>query len=183
MILVWPCFVVPIPSRVASLALGKIIQTSSILWVNFRCLAVYLPEVFTHSITHLWVLGIHVFCRSGIYHLHCSCAICYITMTRCLIQSNLQWYGDFFPKKYSQKIPHISPIRERYGLSLVSSLSDLYPILVIDVYIWYRYIIYIYHQISNISHTKYQNLNVSPLVLQLSLPNLLQPGVKSRMKM
>ena len=40
-----------------------------------------------------------------------------------------------------------------------------------------------YCQTSNISHTKSQHLNVSRLILQLSLPNPLQPGVKSRMKM
>ena len=32
-------------------------------------------------------------------------------------------------------------------------------------------------QISNVSHTKSHNLNVSRLALQLSLPNLLKPGV------
>ena len=36
---------------------------------------------------------------------------------------------------------------------------------------------------SNISSTKSQNLNVCRLVLQLSLPNPMKPGVKSRMKM
>ena len=41
----------------------------------------------------------------------------------------------------------------------------------------------IYHQISNISSTKSQNLNVSHLVLQLSLCNILKPGVEWRMKM
>ena len=35
----------------------------------------------------------------------------------------------------------------------------------------------IYHQISNIRHTKSQNLTVSRLVLQLSLPHPLKPGV------
>ena len=40
-----------------------------------------------------------------------------------------------------------------------------------------------YRQISNISHTNSQNLIVSRLVLQLSLPNPLKPGVKLRMKM
>ena len=40
-----------------------------------------------------------------------------------------------------------------------------------------------YRKISNISRTKSQNLNKSRLVLQLSLPNPLQPGVESRMKM
>ena len=40
-----------------------------------------------------------------------------------------------------------------------------------------------YHKISNIRHTKYPNLNVSHLVLQLSLPNPIKPDAKSRMKM
>ena len=40
-----------------------------------------------------------------------------------------------------------------------------------------------YRKISNISHTKFQDLNVSRLVLSLSLSNPLKPGVKSRMKM
>ena len=40
-----------------------------------------------------------------------------------------------------------------------------------------------YHQISNISHIKYKNLNVSRLGLQLSFCSVLKPGVKSRMKM
>ena len=40
-----------------------------------------------------------------------------------------------------------------------------------------------YRQTSNTSFTKSQNLNVSHLVLQLSLGNVLKPGVKSRMKM
>ena len=40
-----------------------------------------------------------------------------------------------------------------------------------------------YRQISNRSRTKSQNLNVSRLVLQSSVTNLLEPGVKSRMKM
>ena len=38
-----------------------------------------------------------------------------------------------------------------------------------------------YHNISNIRCPKSQNLNVSCLVLQLSLPNPLKQGVKSRM--
>ena len=40
-----------------------------------------------------------------------------------------------------------------------------------------------YCQTSGIRYTKSQNLNVSHLILQLSLPNPLKPGVKSRMKM
>ena len=39
-----------------------------------------------------------------------------------------------------------------------------------------------YRKISNISRTKSQNLDVSPLVMQLSSPNSMKPDVKSRMK-
>ena len=39
--------------------------------------------------------------------------------------------------------------------------------------------VYMHHQASNISRTESQNLNVSRLVLMLSLPNPLKPGVKS----
>ena len=38
-------------------------------------------------------------------------------------------------------------------------------------------------QTSNIRHNKSQNLNVSHLVVQLSLPNPLKQGVKLRMKL
>ena len=40
-----------------------------------------------------------------------------------------------------------------------------------------------YRRFSNIIRTKYQNINVSRLVLQWSLPNPLKPGVKLRTKM
>ena len=40
-----------------------------------------------------------------------------------------------------------------------------------------------YCKISNIRRTKSPNLNVSRLVVQLSLPNPMKPGVKLRMKM
>ena len=40
-----------------------------------------------------------------------------------------------------------------------------------------------YRKFSNIRRTQSQNINVSCLVLQLSLPNPLKPGVKFRMKM
>ena len=42
--------------------------------------------------------------------------------------------------------------------------------------------LYIFCKISNVRGTKSQNLDNSHLVLQLSLPNPLKPGVKSRMK-
>ena len=40
-----------------------------------------------------------------------------------------------------------------------------------------------YRKASSISRTKFQNLTVSRVVLQLSLPNPLNPGVKSSKKM
>ena len=43
--------------------------------------------------------------------------------------------------------------------------------------------IILYRKTSSISHIKSKNLNVSHPVLQLSVPNPLKPGVKSRMKM
>ena len=49
--------------------------------------------------------------------------------------------------------------------------------LLMDDQRWY------YRKISNIGRTKFQNWNDSRLVLQLSLPNLLKPGVKLTMKM
>ena len=39
-----------------------------------------------------------------------------------------------------------------------------------------------YCKTSGIKHTKSQNLKVSHLILQLSLPYPVKPGVKSRMK-
>ena len=41
----------------------------------------------------------------------------------------------------------------------------------------------LYHQTSNIRHTKSQHVKVFRLILQLSLPNPLKSGVKPRMKM
>ena len=43
--------------------------------------------------------------------------------------------------------------------------------------------LFYYRKVSNIRCTKYQNLNDSHLILQLSVPNPLKPSVKSIMKM
>ena len=55
--------------------------------------------------------------------------------------------------------------------------SHIYPAITKHNKVW------TYRQISNIGRTNFQNLNVSRLVLQLSLPNLLNTCVKLRMKM
>ena len=57
-------------------------------------------------------------------------------------------------------------------------------VLLCFVFLWLWYMaLWSYWKSSNISHTKSQQLNVSRLVLQFSLPNPLKPGVKLRMKM
>ena len=40
-----------------------------------------------------------------------------------------------------------------------------------------------YRKVSNIRRTKTENLNASRLILLLSLPNPLKPGIELRMKM
>ena len=69
-------------------------------------------------------------------------------------------------------------------LSLRSSVIPMRAILqeMCDITHYILKII-IYRQISKIRHTKFQNLNISRLVLQLFLCNILKPGVKSKMKM
>ena len=64
-----------------------------------------------------------------------------------------------------------------YGISRPQRVT--YYICIIIYHCWHMS----YHQTSSISHTKSQHLNVSRLVLQLSLPNPLKPSVKPRVKM
>ena len=63
-----------------------------------------------------------------------------------------------------------------FSTQVSSKLFYVAIILQINGYLKYR-------QISNIRHTKSKNWNVCRLILQLSLPYPLKPGVKSRMKM
>ena len=55
--------------------------------------------------------------------------------------------------------------------------SDISAVL--NSQLFFNIIYIIYHQTSNIGHTKSQNLKVSSLALQLSLPNPLKPGVEN----
>ena len=59
------------------------------------------------------------------------------------------------------------------------SADSVYPAWLLPITTALCLMIYIYRQTSNIRPTKYQNLNISRLVLQLSLHNPLKPGVKS----
>ena len=51
---------------------------------------------------------------------------------------------------------------------------NMHMVLLCFVLFW----LYEYHKISDIRHTKLQNLNVSHLVLQLSMPNPFKSGFK-----
>ena len=66
-------------------------------------------------------------------------------------------------------------------LDAEGELQSLRELLIADEAIWWG--MGICRKPSNIKHTKSQNLNESHFILQLSLPNPLKPGVKSRMKM
>ena len=66
------------------------------------------------------------------------------------------------------------------SIGLVPSGSSLYWAKSDEIYI----VIWCYYRkTSSISRTKFQNLNVSCIILQLSSLNPLKPGVKLRMKM
>ena len=74
------------------------------------------------------------------------------------------------------------------GMKLTS--KETYLLITVWELIWWHqshegvsYIDRNYRKTSCISRTKSQNLNTSRLVMQLSLPNSLKPGVKSIMKM
>ena len=62
--------------------------------------------------------------------------------------------------------------------SIAHGISDFY-----FKYAVFIYILLMYRKTSSISRTKFQNLNVSCILLQLSSLNPLKPGVKLRMKM
>ena len=71
-----------------------------------------------------------------------------------------------------------------FAFYVIFNCGAIYLSKILGFGIQYVRLIFItYCQPSNISSTKFQNLNVYHLVLQLYLPNPLKPGVKSRMKM
>ena len=65
----------------------------------------------------------------------------------------------------------------------VCNVNSTYFICLCNIWYIAFNILYVYRKISDISGTKFSNLNVSRFVLQLSMPNLMMPCVKSRMKM
>ena len=70
-------------------------------------------------------------------------------------------------------------------LNLAEISSDI-PVYVFSITTYkevHKNKVYTYRKVSNIRCTKSPNLNDSRLVLQLSLSNILKPGIKSRMKM
>ena len=87
-----------------------------------------------------------------------------------------QWVDEWWPTLQMRTYMHHLALMG-WNDSIWASLDLIYtnhhPISIVNIY----------RQVSNIRHTKYQNLNVFHLGLQLSLYNILKPGVKPRMKM
>ena len=96
------------------------------------------------------------------------------------------WMANENFAKYLPPCSHLSVVAFPFVKHIRKTL--LYHILVwnshsaMEVFFLY-WIIYNYHKISNIRHTKSWNLNISRLGLQWSLCNILKPSVKWRMKM
>ena len=115
----------------------------------------YLTE-FENLLIFSCVLQINLHMKSWIRNVHKLCPIllcCHYAWFFCCYEM-LSWYN--------------SSLNHVMACSLMVALS---------------YQLYQYRKISNIRRTKSPNLNVSRLFLQLSLPNPMKPGVKSRMKM
>ena len=91
----------------------------------------------------------------------------------CSSSSSLMSGSDFSPSFSSCFLSDFSPLAALWRK--VKKIN-----MAITVKYWRNTI---YCKTFNMRHTKYQNLNISCLGLQLSLPNPLKPGVKSRMKM
>ena len=120
------------------------------------------------------------------HHFMCYTRICIDIPVPCDLCS--AWFGARF----------WGHIKARAHRSLCGSCNDRVSIIVwtvrfssspcvqrlLDLKQLYKYVYScIYRKVSNIRRTKSHYLNDSRLVLQLSLPNRLKPGVKSRKKM
>ena len=91
-----------------------------------------------------------------------------LLLVLCWIQaSDALQLGSWVSLQHGTRGPDASNTKQRWNCGAITALVSISA----------------YGQISNIKRTNCQNLNVSRLVLQLSLPNLLKPGVKSIMKM
>ena len=76
-------------------------------------------------------------------------------------------------------VSKIKPIRLHYCYIPLKKTTPNDILIISDDYKWKSN----YHQTSNTRHSISKQLNVSCLILQLSLPNPLKTSVKSRMKM
>ena len=117
----------------------------------------------------LWIWSAVVFIQCGIW-LELS-ESWWVQVWSCFFRLNtsLFWLLCFAHCSFLTRLSSC-PFIERLQLSTILTIRD-----------WKAN--QIYHQISSIMHTKSQNLNVSCLILLLSLCYLLRPGDKSRMKM
>ena len=104
---------------------------------------------------------------------HCTTVL--VAADKYLHNSDPGWHITSPWSLNSQKYLHISAllVLTDWEVSVVSIWKEC---------LWYAKSL-MYRQVSNIRGTKSQHLKDSHTVLQLSLPNLLKPDVKSRMKM
>ena len=125
---------------------------------------------------------------------HCGAAYHQMGAGRDLQIIGTNWSGFTAPTRCGLEMPYKSNIGSGNGLvpssnkrqwshAWVSDDPDLYRNMASLGHNELTRNVYDYRKISNIRHTKSPNLNVSRLVLQLSWPNPMKPGVTSRMKM
>ena len=128
---------------------------------------------------------------------HCiflTCRTLSIGLTLCQVDPRMSTITEK-PSSFTSSLKQEQKSNHLFHVSLFVSWCFLHSVWFGLVWIITNYVVWshcniinfqntiTYHKISNMRCTESQNLNVSRLVLQLSLHNLLKPGVKSRMKM
>ena len=142
---------------------------------------------FGDFILEVWV--ILQWCLAGSFSKHHVTLIFYshnkFQVATSFSESQLAWFTKIFDIRKFIQFPQylISFGNPKYNVAYKVALL-LYAILnhIVPHY-RFEFSKISYPETSNISHIKFQKINVSRLILQLSLPNPLKPGVKSRMKM
>ena len=95
-----------------------------------------------------------------------------------MLNIQLDLISQLLHNEWNKKIPML--ISKSNGEHAIQSVALKY------IWAYYTYLyksFRMYRQISIVRRTKFENLNVSRLDLQLSLSNTLKPGVESIMKM
>ena len=113
----------------------------------------------------------------------CTKSLIYPFCEQKKILSPQKWFADEVHKSCTFQFFTHNTLCSCLFLSLLSANKNPVIQWIIWQYPRASCILWNYHQVSNISHTKSQHLKDPRTVLRLSLPNPLKPDVKSRMKM